>query len=369
MAIFGTNSSELLDTADGATDGDDTIFGLGGDDTIKGGGGADTLYGGSGSDTLKGGGGADELNGGTGTTDTASYFGSSGAVFVSLIDDYAAWADAEGDELNSIENLSGSVYDDHLWGNDDANTINGNAGADSLKGWGGADTLNGGDGDDELFGMDGVDTLNGGSGNDQLDGGAGDDTLNGGNGDDELIGMDGLDTLNGGQGNDDYYINSAGDVVTELDGQGSDVVFSTAFAYTLADHVEILSLDTETDAGVYGVYGTGNAQSNTIYGNAHDNWLNGGGGSDALSGLGGNDTFIFQAGQANGDVVYEFAGNGAAVGDKLRFEGYGTLAEGATFHQLTATVWQITSADGAISEVITLAAGAVIDTTTDLMFV
>jgi hypothetical protein len=52
------------------------------------------------------------------------------------------------------------------------------------------------------------------------------------------------------------------------------------------------------------------------------------------------------------------------------FAGYGTIAEGATFHQPTATEWQVTSADGTITEVITLAAaGAVIDTTTDLVFV
>ena len=47
-------------------------------------------------------------------------------------------------------------------------------------------------------------------------------------------------------------------------------------------------------------------------------------------GLGGNDTFVFRAGQSNGSVVYEFEGNGAAVGDSLRFVGFGTLAEGAS---------------------------------------
>ncbi len=67
-----------------------------------------------------------------------------------------------------------------------------------------------------------------------------------------------------------------------------------------------------------------------------------------LWGLGGNDTFVFHAGQAQGDRIHEFYGNGAAAGDVLRFEGYGTLAQGATFHQLTATQWQINSADGLI---------------------
>jgi Ca2+-binding RTX toxin-like protein len=327
-------------------DGNNVLAGLGGNDVLKGGGGADTLYGDSGDDTLKGGGGADTLNGGS-DIDTANYFDSGAGVFVSLYNDVAAWGDAEGDELNSIENVTGSAYHDDLWGDDGANVLRGNAGDDSLKGFGGADTIFGGDDNDSLYGMDGNDTLRGENGNDMLNGGAGNDTMIGGIGDDS------------------YYVDSASDVVTELAGQGTDVVYSTAFAYTLADNVETLSLATSTNSGVYG---TGNAQSNTIFGNANDNVLNGGGGSDALSGLGGNDTFVFQAGQANGDVVYEFNGNGAGVGDVLRFEGYGTLATGATFHQLTATEWQITSGDGLIQEVITLVAGAVIDTTVDLVF-
>jgi Ca2+-binding RTX toxin-like protein len=269
-------------------------------------------------------------------------------VFVSLYNDLASGGDAEGDDLNSIENLTGSAYNDNLWGSDGANVLRGMNGDDSLKGFGGDDTLWGGNGNDSLYGMDGNDTLRGESGDDMLNGGAG------------------TDTMIGGVGNDEYFVDSASDVVTELAGQGNDVVFSTAASYTLADNAEILSLDTTTDAGVNG---TGNAQSNTIFGNVNDNWLNGAGGSDALSGLGGNDTFVFQAGQANGDVVYEFNGNGGAAGDVLRFEGYGTLAQGATFHQLTATEWQITSWDGSVSEVITLTAGAVIDTTTDIMFV
>ena len=85
------------------------LTGLEGNDILKGGGGADTLYGDSGNDTLKGGGGADTLNGGSGI-DTADYFDSSAGVVVSLITDTAGDGDAEGDELNSIENVTGSAY-------------------------------------------------------------------------------------------------------------------------------------------------------------------------------------------------------------------------------------------------------------------
>lgn len=38
----------------------------------------------------------------------------------------------------------------------------------------------------------------------------------------------------------------------------------------------------------------------------------------------------------------------------LQFAGYGTIAEGASFIQLNAIQWQITSADGLIQETITL---------------
>lgn len=85
-----------------------------------------------------------------------------------------------------------------------------------------------------------------------------------------------------------------------------------------------------------------------------------GGGSDALAGLGGNDTFMFQASQAGGDVVYDFHGNGAGVGDTLQFFGYGA---GATFIQVTATQWTIASADGSLSETITFVGGPAIDAT------
>ncbi len=328
-------------------DGNNVLAGLGGDDVLKGGGGADTLYGDSGNDTLKGGGGADTLNGGSGI-DTAAYNESSAGVFVSLYNDVASGGDAEGDELNSIENLTGSAYHDDLWGSDGANVLKGMDGNDSLKGFGGNDTLYGGNGNDSLYGMDGIDTLRGENGNDVLDGGAGNDTMIGGIGDDS------------------YYVDSAGDIVTELVGQGTaDVVYSNITDYVLADNVEILSLDDS----LVGLNGMGNDLNNTIFGNANNNSLNGGDGADHMNGMGGNDTFVFQAGEANGDTVHEFNGNGAGAGDVLMFAGYGTIAEGATFHQLTATEWQVTSADGTISETVTLAAGAVFDTTTDLVFV
>jgi Ca2+-binding RTX toxin-like protein len=53
-------------------------------------------------------------------------------------------------------------------------------------------------------------------------------------------------------------------------------------------------------------------------------------GLDTLYGSGGNDTFVFIRGQGNGDVVADFAGNGAAAGDQFQFIGYGTAASTCT---------------------------------------
>jgi Ca2+-binding RTX toxin-like protein len=139
----------------------------GGDDLLKGGGGADWLEGVGGNDTLKGGGGADTLLGGVGI-DTASYDGSGAGVFVSLRDNVAASGDAEGDRLYGIENLSGSINADNLWGDDWANVLNGMVGDDTLKGFGGADTLLGNDGNDWLDGGTGADAMSGGFGGDRF---------------------------------------------------------------------------------------------------------------------------------------------------------------------------------------------------------
>jgi hypothetical protein len=67
---------------------------------------------------------------------------------------------------------------------------------------------------------------------------------------------------------------------------------------------------------------------------------------------------VFQRGEAHGDVVLDFAGNGAAAGDSFLFLGFGTSAGGASLVQIDATRWQINSADGLAQEVITLANAA-----------
>ncbi|MBR0556094.1 calcium-binding protein [Ciceribacter sp. L1K23] len=113
-----------------------------------------------------------------------------------------------------------------------------------------------------------------------------DETIVGYGGNDVLDGRGGDDTLIGGYGNDTYVINSAGDVIREMVGQGTDTVKSSiSFNLTGKGSVERLSL---TGSGK--IDGTGNALDNVITGNGNDNRLYGLDGKDVLNGGAGNDT-------------------------------------------------------------------------------
>jgi Ca2+-binding RTX toxin-like protein len=291
--------------------GDNELRGLDGNDTLKGGGGSDTLFGNGDSDLLKGGGGADELNGGSGI-DTATYSDSPEGVFISLIDDTADWGDAEGDELNGIENVTGSDYSDTLWGNDGINVLRGLDGNDFLMGFGGDDTLWGGNNNDSLYGREGVDVLQGENGDDFIDGGAG------------------ADTMIGGLGNDTYMVDHAFDVVMESGGQGFDIVHTNQ-SWTMTAGADIESLETDDPLGVSAINLTGNAAGNRIIGNNGNNRINGGAGVDEMIGLGGNDLYYVDNVD---DSVTEFAGDGA---DEVRTSIDWTLTAGADVETLRTT--------------------------------
>src|SRR6185369_10636630 len=116
-------------------------------DTLYGDGAANVFKGLGGNDVMVGKSGADRFDGGTGT-DTAGYDASSAAgVRVDLLTPANNTNEAAGDTYVSIENLSGSTYNDQLFGNNINNLIMGNmypalaSGADQILGRGGNDTL------------------------------------------------------------------------------------------------------------------------------------------------------------------------------------------------------------------------------------
>jgi trimeric autotransporter adhesin len=206
--------------------------------------------------------------------------------------------------------------------------FDGTPGDDTLIGTALDDIINGFEGRDKLSGGLGNDKLDGGAHNDYLNGGADNDTLIGGEGNDILVGDTGNDSMVGGLGDDIYVIDSVGDKLTELAGQGQDVVLSSLVDYTLGANIEGLAL------GSTGVNAIGNALDNTISGNNLGNKLEGGLGNDEIYGDGGFDTLLGGSGNDTldggfhadkmtgglgndtyvvndvGDVVTELAGGG-----------------------------------------------------------
>lgn len=242
-----------------------------GDDMLAGGGGNDILYGDGriivdthdtglsgpiatyadvtaldplaidGDDVLVGGDGDDQLFGGGGS-DTASYATASGAVQVDLQAGSASGAAGE-DSLNSIENVTGSAFDDFVRGDGDVNVLDGGAGHDFMRGLGGNDTMIGGTGDD------------------YLDGGLGDDLLDGGSGWDRAS----------------YAVSATGGVTVDLRIAGPQVTGQGTDTLTGIEHL------------------SGTPFDDTLTGTDGDNWLWGGSdglgsdGNDTISALGGND--------------------------------------------------------------------------------
>ncbi|KRA65859.1 hypothetical protein ASD79_00825 [Caulobacter sp. Root655] len=129
-------------------EGQDWLKGGGGVDALVGGEGADSVWGEAGDDVLDGGAGNDTIDGGAGS-DTVTYLlaGSRVEVDLSIVEDQLTRGGGI-DTLISIENVTGSNYDDLLTGSNLSNILQGGAGDDVLRGGGGTDILTGGAGDD-----------------------------------------------------------------------------------------------------------------------------------------------------------------------------------------------------------------------------
>lgn len=323
-------------------DGSDTLFGFGGDDTLVSGDGGGAMAGGNGNDRLVAGAGAEVIVGDAGI-DTVVYLASASGVVVNLGTGTGALGAAQGDTISKVENVTGSVHNDIITGDNGANNLQGDAGNDLLVGAGGVDLLNGGEGDDTLQGGADGDWLIGGVGTDTarfgsavtvnlttglhsgeaagdafssierfegsqfadilvgngagqaLVGRGGDDTLFGEGGNDTLIGGAGTDSLEGGGGTDlvDYAAEGAAVQVNLLAG----LAIGVSIDADIIDDVE------------------------NVDGSAHDDSIWGDGGANLLRGLDGNDML---AGNAGADTL-----NGGA-GDDTLVAGEGDSVIGGT---------------------------------------
>ena len=316
-------------------DGSDQLYGLAGADNLYGQAGVDFLYGGDGNDTLNGGDAGDALYGGNGDD---YLLGGAGQDWLEggLGNDTYIVEDVGDNPIEAAGGGSDTVYAyvsfamndniETLWlagtgalngvGNDQANNLYGNADANDLMGRGGNDGIAGYEGDDTLSGGDGNDLLDGAAGADWLDGGDGNDTLTAGDGADVLIGGLGADIMTGGLDDDVYVVDSLGDQINEVSGQGAETVYST-ISLTLAPNLETLWL-----VGAGPLNGTGNSIDNGVVGNDSDNVLSGLGGDDFLVGYGGADQLFggferdFLNGGAGDDLIV-----GGGGGDRLYGEG------------------------------------------------
>ncbi|MEV4783610.1 DUF4214 domain-containing protein [Burkholderia sp. LMU1-1-1.1] len=326
--ITGGNAGNKLDGGAG----NDKLIGGNGADNLIGGLGDDTFIGATGKDIVDGGAGADLLQGlgkfsdytvtRPTATDTVLTDGAGNVITARGVENFAF---ADGDRtLAQVQDNVPSALNDRLHGTDGNDVLNGGLGVDTLSGGLGDDTyvlLNAADVVLENAG-EGLDlvqvaltaagtyvlaanvedaivtaaaavavNLTGNELNNALTGNAAANTLTGGAGNDTLDGGAGTDKLTGGSGNDSYVVDVAGDVVTELAGEGADSVRTTLATYALTANVENLAY-----TGVAAFTGTGNAFDNIITGGNGNNKLDGGAGNDTLTGGAGADSLLGGAG-------------------------------------------------------------------------
>jgi Ca2+-binding RTX toxin-like protein len=204
----------------------------------------------------------------------------------------------ETDTLSGIENIIGSIYDDHVIGDHASNIIRGN---------GGYDTLDGNLGDDIIYGDSGSETLMGGEGNDVLYGDVGDDSLRGGEGQDRIYGGSGSDYIDGAEDHDHLYDWDGGNDIL-LGGGGNDSL--SVRRSQDGSKVTLQGDEGRDDLGAYGVFASaslsgGADNDHIVTDNANGSWENAGG-PIGLDGGSGDDIID----------VFGYLRNVAASGDQ-----------------------------------------------------
>ena len=321
--------------------GDDVLTGDAGPNGLFGGPGNDTVSGLDGTDQLEGGHGHDTVVGGPGGHDVATYEDANTHVDVSLDGVANDGGPGELDQVApSVEDVSGTIFADHLAGNAGPNRLRGGGEGDTLEGLGGADDLQGGTGADVILAGDGSDLVHGDEGADVALLGAGNDAFvhPGGDGSDSIEGQDGSDTMRfDGTAFDDINEMTANGARLRFAGNGeimdvNDVETVDYRALTGSDVLSVHDLSgtdvrtTRMDAGagdartdIVGVHGTGGADKPAVTFGAAGVQVNGLASRVLIAGTEGpNDHLSVQAGAGN-DLITARAGLGALI--NLRVEG------------------------------------------------
>ena len=302
--------------------GNDYIVGDGNWNSINGGAGNDTLLGGGGNDiltditeinTFAGGAGNDTItgNGATSWLDYSIDGIAEGATTDLRTASGQAISGVRGsDTIASINNITGSAYNDNFSGNASVNTINSGDGNDVIEGYGGSDILDGGNGTDTVTYFNenkiNVTLLDGGAAtnvgiwngvnfttevdivsnfeniagsnsstaalnSDTISGNSSANTIWGYAGNDLLYGAGGNDFLDGGESNDTIAGGTGADNI--LGGNGSDVLRGGGTAYN--------SVNT-ADGAADILYG--NANDDTLYGMLDGDTLYGGDNATTFNG-------------------------------------------------------------------------------------
>ncbi|MCG8417184.1 MAG: hypothetical protein MJE77_04470 [Proteobacteria bacterium] len=289
------------------TDFDDSFTGDSNHNMFIGASGNDSMICGDGDDSMLGGAGADVLDGGNGI-DAISYNGSPSGVTVDLAAETVSGGHADGDTISSIEQVTGSDFDDVLIGNSVDNILNGGpAGNDILDGADGNDTASFSQSTQDWT----IDLVTGMAvaANGETDTMISIEHAIGAQGNDTIIGTDSNNTLSGREGND--FIDGAGGT-DELNYTGRqedftiDLASGTASAPAIGEADTLVSME---DA-------VGGDGDDTFIGTAGQNVFYGGPGADAMDGGDGEDWSSYQLAEigVTADLV-NGGSSGEAAGD------------------------------------------------------
>jgi Ca2+-binding RTX toxin-like protein len=295
--------------------------------------------------------------------DTVTYGSATSGVFVDLsITGFQNTGGSNYDRLISIENVTGSNFNDNISGNSGNNTLNGGAGIDTISYrnagaavsvslsiaaaqntlGAGTDTLSN---FENLTGSNFADTLTGNGGNNVLVGGLGNDTLNGTAGSDLLDGGDGSDRADYSLVGSPITLGAFGSV-TKTTGVDTLVGIETIIASNGVGDTINLSGATAPATGTTTILNgsllgsvniaggsplplnfaiskfenvigsnfadtiTGDALNNNLRGGGGQDTIRGGLGKDTLSGEAGNDRFVYNSLNesllANYDVITDY---------------------------------------------------------------